>query len=153
MSKQIIALLLLGCAAGAVLRGQTTNTGSLAGTVTDSTGAVAPGATIRATNSATGLVREGQSAASGAYRIDLLPAGIYDVKISMANFAMIVSENVGVAVNQSTTMDGVLTPGRQTESMTVEAAGTPSIDLENSDVRLLVDQQMVADLPLNGRDS
>ena len=152
MSKQIIALLLLGCAAGAVFRGQTTNTGSLAGTVTDSTGAVAPGATIRATNSATGLVREGQSAASGTYRIDLLPAGIYDVKISMANFAMIVSENVGVAVNQSTTIDGVLTPGGQTESMTVEAAGTPSIDLENSDVRLLVDRQMVSDLPLNGRD-
>ena len=70
----------------------------------------------------------------------------------MVNFATSLVEGVSVTVNQETKMDTVLSPGSQTDSVTVEASLTPVVDVQSSDVRLLADKQMVAGLPLNGRD-
>src|SRR5437016_10140142 len=98
MNKRRIALLVQLAGVCAVINGQTTNTGSLSGTVTDQSGSIVQGAAIRVSNSANGLSRESKTGDSGIYRVDLLPAGIYTVKISMLKFTTAVSENVGVAV-------------------------------------------------------
>src|ERR1041385_9576692 len=60
---------------------QVNATGSLSGTVKDKNGAVVSGATVTATNKSTGLTRSATSGDDGNYRIDLLPAGRYDVKV------------------------------------------------------------------------
>lgn len=134
------------------LSAQTTSTGSLSGTVTDKTGAVVPGATVQITSKDTGAARETTTAGNGAYKFDLLPAGNYTVKISMAGFAAAQFENVGVAVAQTTTIDASLAPSSQAETVTVEATGAPIVDTERSDVSLPVTTRQVEDLPLNGRD-
>ena len=59
--------------------GQTSNTGAIGGTVTDSTGAVVPGTRVQATNRATNQVNTAVSQASGVYVIPLLPPGDYTV--------------------------------------------------------------------------
>ena len=89
--------------------------------------------------------------AATANRIDLLPAGSYTVKISMLNFATAVLDNAGVAVNQTTTIDSVLSPGSQTETVTVEA-NADLTQTESSKLGQIIDNRKVEDLPLNGRD-
>src|SRR4051812_32625153 len=123
MSRSIVATGLLLTAAGALAFGQTTNNGSLSGIVRDERGPPLPHASILAVNSANRFSREAKSGDTGTYRIDLLPAGAYTVRVSVLNFATSVSEKVEVAVNQTTHIDVVLTPGTQTENVTIEAAG------------------------------
>jgi hypothetical protein len=153
MHKQILVLLLLGLFAGSMmLDAQLTATGSLAGTVTDKTGAVVPNANVRITNRETGLTREMKTGGSGLYRFDLLPAASYQVQTTMPGFATANFENVGVFVGQTTTIDVSLSPSAQAETVTVESTGTPLVDTTRSDLSLPVSTQMVQDLPLNGRD-
>src|SRR3990172_8944323 len=59
---------------------------AIQGTVTESSGAVTPGATIAATNLETGLQRSGTSNSPGLYAIPNLPPGRYRVQVSMAGF-------------------------------------------------------------------
>src|SRR5215472_10018792 len=153
MHKQILVLLLLGLfASSMMLDAQLTATGSLAGTVTDKTGAVVPNANVRITNRETGLTREMKTGGSGLYRFDLLPAASYQVQTTMPGFATANFENVGVFVGQTTTIDVSLSPSAQAETVTVESTGTPLVDTTRSDLSLPVSTQMVQDLPLNGRD-
>jgi hypothetical protein len=95
-------------AAPAVVAAQTT--GSLAGTIRDSSGAVLPGVTVTVTGRA--LQRENASAVTdngGAYRIPLLPPGVYEVVAELSGFAPQRRSNVEVALNQTTTLEFQLT--------------------------------------------
>ena len=59
--------------------------GSVAGTVTDQTGAVVPGAAISIVNDNTGLSRSATAGSAGDYRLTDLPAGTYTLKIGRAH--------------------------------------------------------------------
>src|SRR5258708_16506770 len=131
---------------------QATASATLQGTVTDKSGAVVPGAEIKINSADTGLTRSTTTGSSGTYRFDLLPAGTYEVRISLKGFATAVFQNVGLGVSQTTTIDASLTPSQQTEVVTVESNGAPLVDVTKSDVSLPITTQMVQDLPLNGRD-
>src|SRR3954447_12498484 len=124
----------------AILSAQTTNMGSLMGKIADQSGSVVRGAVVRLSSQSTGLTRTVTTGEAGGYRIDLLPAGVYAVDFSMPNFTTVVIGNVGVAVNQTTSLDAVLTPAGQRSSVTVEASGAAVVDVQSSDVRLLVRQ-------------
>src|SRR5260370_39916004 len=65
---------------------QTSGTGAITGTITDSTGAVIPGASIEATNTGNGQQRTVTTGADGTYSIGLLPPGIYSLKITASGF-------------------------------------------------------------------
>ena len=80
-----LALAMLAFAAP-LLRAQTSNTGALTGTVTDPSGAVISGATVTATNLATGQARTVKTNASGSYQIALLPPGNYSVHFEAPGF-------------------------------------------------------------------
>lgn len=138
--------------AGLLAYAQVTATGSLAGTVTDKTGAVVPNVNVKITNTETGSTRETKTGDGGVYRFDLLPAGTYKVEANISGFATATFQNVGVAVGQTTTIDVSLSPSTQTQTITVESTGAPLLDTEKSDISLPVSTQMVQDLPLNGRD-
>jgi hypothetical protein len=152
MLKNIFSLLLLVCLACASLTAQVNSTGSLQGTVVDPTGAVVPNADVKISSSATGLARSMKTNGSGLYRFELMPAGTYEVKVTLAGFSTASFANVGVAVSQTTTIDVTLSPSSQATTVTVESTGTPLVDTDKTDVSLPITTQQIEDLPLNGRD-
>src|SRR5829696_7401012 len=86
-----LLLLLCLCAPAAA---QVTASASVEGTVKDIKEAVVPGASVTVTNASTGLARTAATGEEGAYRIDLLPAGLYDVKVSATGFGEVTSNKV-----------------------------------------------------------
>jgi hypothetical protein len=134
------------------LSAQATASATIQGTVSDKSGASLPNAEVKVTGKDTGLTRVTTSGESGDYRFDLLPAGRYEVRITAKGFATAVFENVTAAVAQTTTIDAVMNPSAQAETVTVEAAGAPLLDTLKTDVGLPVNTKMAQDLPLNGRD-
>ena len=72
-------------AAGSVARAQTIR-GTITGTVTDSTGAVVPGATVTVTHAATGIGTSAQTNREGLYTIPLLPPGSYQATVELSGF-------------------------------------------------------------------
>ncbi len=96
--------------------------GTLNGTVMDSTGAVIPGATVVATNVATGVEHTTTTTSAGAYTLPYLPAGTYTIRVSSPGFRTAVRENVILRVGQVMTVNITLELGAVTEEVTVSAA-------------------------------
>src|SRR5258707_13678664 len=130
---------------------QVTASSSLGGTIVDIKQAVILGATITATTKATGLSRTANTNDSGVYRIDVLPPGDYDVKVSAEGFGSIISQNVELLVGKSTTLDFSLAPGSATGQVNVTSEA-PLLDQLKTDVGMNITPREVQDLPLNGRD-
>lgn len=130
---------------------QATASSSLSGTVKDIKEAVIPGATVTAINVATGLTRTTTTNEEGAYRIELLPAGIYTVKVTAPGFAEAVAEKVELLVGKTNTLDLTLSPSARSETVTV-TSDVPLLDQQKTDLSLNITPNDVQDLPLNGRD-
>src|SRR5260221_9929325 len=90
---------------------QVTASASLSGTVVDKNQAAIKGASVTATNKATGQTRTATTNDNGEYKIDLLPAGSYDIKINATGFADTASENVEFLVGQTNTLNFTMNPG------------------------------------------
>src|SRR5579862_3879939 len=148
--KSFLLLAALLCAVS--LYAQVNATGTVEGTVTDKSGAVTPGADVKLSSRDSGLAREIKTNQAGQYRFELLPAGTYTVRVSLAGFATATFENVGAAVSQTTTLDVNLSPSSQSEVVVVESTGAPLVDTTRTDVSLPINAQQLEDLPLNGRD-
>ena len=134
------------------LYGQVNATGTIEGTVADKSGAVVPNADVRLLSRDTGFAREAKSNQAGQYRFELLAAGRYQVRVAVPGFATATFENVVVAVSQTTTVDVSLSPSAQAETITVESAGAPLVDMTKTDVSVPITPTQIEDLPLNGRD-
>ncbi len=125
--------------------------GSIRGKVVDPSGGMIAGAKITAKNSATGQVREAATGNDGAYVLAELAAGGYVVVAESAGFSP-VAQNVIVNVGSDTTADFDLTKvEKRVEQLTV-AATAPLVDDTRDVLGEVVDQKLVTDLPLNGRD-
>ena len=132
--------------------GQLNSSATLAGTVTDKSGALVAGAQIKISNKETGLERSTTTGSNGRYQFDLLPAGHYEVRITMTGFTTGVFQNVELTVSRTTTIDASLAPSQQNETITVESSGAALVDLQKTDVGVTVSPAEVQDLPTNGRD-
>src|SRR3984893_12991625 len=93
------------------LMAQTAGTGALTGTVTDSSGAVVPGATVTATSADTGQARTATTGADGAYTIGILPPGNYRVKFEAAGFKAVEISSATVTVTETAVLDRTLEVG------------------------------------------
>jgi hypothetical protein len=131
-------------------RGQTINA-ALTGTITDSTGAVVPGAAVRITNSATNVATEAVSHADGVYQAPSLPAGTYVVTISANGFKMARRNDVVLDVSQQARLDVALEVGAISESVDVTAQADV-VDSTTSSVGAVVDSSAMSNLPLNTRN-
>jgi len=98
------------------------NVATLNGTVLDSSGAVVPGATVVATNVATGVETRTTTTSAGAYTLPYLPAGTYSIRVSAPGFRTATQENVILRVGQTQTLNVTLEVGAVTEEVTVSAA-------------------------------
>jgi Carboxypeptidase regulatory-like domain/TonB-dependent Receptor Plug Domain len=126
-------------------------TGQINGIVKDTSGAVLPGVTIEATNAGTGAVRTAVSGADGGFTIPLLQPGEYNVKASLSGFRGAMREGVRVTVTETARVVFDLEVGQLTETVTVTAQAT-LVETANATRGIVVDEQKVVDLPLNGRN-
>lgn len=108
-------------------------TGSITGTVKDSSGAVVSGATIKATNDATGFSRSVTANAYGDYRVDYLPVGAYTVEVKAQGFKTSLQPAITLTLDQVQRVDVELTVGSQTQVVTVTAA-PPTVNTTSAEL-------------------
>jgi hypothetical protein len=123
------------------------NQGSLAGHVTDASGAVVAHAKVSARNIGTGIMFTGESSDLGEFRFPALSLGTYDVSVSMAGFKTATYTKVVVQLNSIAILDVKLQIGGTAESVTVDASA-PSLQTESSEIGGVITTKQVTDLPL-----
>src|ERR1035437_4191363 len=113
LSVPVLLLLVVGSFAGSA-HAQSTR-GELAGSVSDSTGTVISGASISATNEATGGKNETKSTSAGSYRFPDLPIGSYTVTVTGPGFGTTTNTGVQVQVNSTSSLNIPLKIGAVTD--------------------------------------
>ncbi|MGH9939216.1 MAG: TonB-dependent receptor domain-containing protein, partial [Blastocatellia bacterium] len=131
--------------------GQAVSVGAFEGTIADQNGAVIAGATITASNKATGAERTGVTDSGGYYRIAGLTPGVYRVKIEAKGFASQVNEDVTLNVGITLTINAALKPGGTAETVIVNAGDAPLIETSKTELAGVVNNREIENLPLNGR--
>ena len=125
--------------------------GAIRGVVRDPSGAAIVGANVAAKNGDTGLARTTTTVEDGGYVIPELPAGTYQVEAESKGFGKFTNSSVSVQVGLETPLDITLSVGARGESVTVIAVA-PILETSQDVLGGVVDQELVAELPLNGRD-
>jgi Carboxypeptidase regulatory-like domain/TonB dependent receptor/TonB-dependent Receptor Plug Domain len=143
----LVILLLLS---GSIARGQV-STGTIAGTVKDTSGAVAPGAAVTITNTATGIVTRSVTSGSGFYSVPDLQTGPYTVSIAAAGFSEEIVQDIQLNVGAEQEINFTLKVGSVSDKVIVTTT-PPNIDFVTSTTMPVVDERTIVALPLNGRD-
>ncbi len=138
------------CCATHVLAAQVA-TADVLGTVTDSSGAVIPGATIRLENTGTHQIRTFTSAADGAYSFSLLQPGSYVLAISSGGFKKFQSTTIALAGSDRLRIDAKLVAGGTDETVEVTTQAS-ALQTDSTNVGSTVTSSSIADLPLSGRN-
>ena len=133
------------------LHAQTASTGALTGTVTDSSGAVVPNATVTATSADTGQVRTATTGSDGSYKLNLLPPGNYRVKFEATGFKPVEIPAAKINVTETAVLDRSLDIGAQTQTITVEGS-VETIQTASSALGTVANARTVTELPLNTRN-
>ena len=120
------------------------------GSVTDSSGAMIPGATVTVTSTETNQQRSVITNSAGFYALPNLPPGRYRLQVSMAGFQTNVRENFELVVGQKLVLNTALQVGEITQQVTVTGEA-PLVNTSTAQVSGLVAEREVKDLPLNGR--
>jgi hypothetical protein len=126
-------------------------TGTIRGTVTDSTAAVVPGATVNLKGEDTGLARSTVTNASGNYSFTDLPVGSYQVSVELTGFKGEARSKIALNVADVRQVDFQLTTGNVSELITVEVPAVP-VQTVGGEVAGLITGEQVRELPLNGRN-
>ena len=129
---------------------QTTN-GIITGTITDSSGAIVPGAEITVTNEGTNQARTASTNAMGVYIVPQLRPGLYEITVVKQGFAKTDRKDVQLVVNQSITLDFALQVASTNQVIEVTGA-PPELNATNATLGAVVEHQETVDLPLNGRE-
>ena len=137
----LLALLSLPVAASAQ-----TVTGTLQGTVSDSKGAVVPGADVVVRNIDTGQERNLKTGSEGAYLASFLPLGRYTVSVSGPGFSKVAQENIEVTLNQTRVVNFTLNPSAVTEAVVVTADAAP-INTTNAEIKGSLNAQEILEKP------
>jgi len=130
---------------------QATASAALEGTITDESQAVVANAQITLTNKDTGAVRTAQSNSEGSYRFDLLPAGNYELKVTLTGFKTINVASTQLIVGQTSTLNFTLEPGSVSQTVTVTEE-VPLVDVTKTSVGMNITPEQIQNMPLNGRD-
>lgn len=124
------------------------SSGQIAGTVTDTTGALVQNSTVKVINKDTALERTVTSNDDGVFTIVLLPAGNYSVTAEASGFAAATIENVVVTVGGATDVKIVIGAGAVQEAVTVTSEG---VETTRPEADAVVNQTLIDNLPINGR--
>src|SRR5262245_3143546 len=141
----ISAFLFLALLAAGPLWAQSTAT--LQGTVTDTQGAVVPGASVTAINQATGVQRSATSDTAGSYQMAALPAGTYRVETRLSGFQPKIIKDVVLDVAQKVVLNVQLGLGSVSEEVAVTGEA-PAVESTTTSVGQVIDQRTVQEIPL-----
>ena len=137
----------LACALVVSLSNGQSNSGNIQGTVSDSTGAAVPKATVTVRNLDTGATVSTETTDAGLYSAPNLPPGRYAVTIEAPNFKKYVREGVTVPTGTTVTLDIQMQLGMVSENVTVSADAS-QLESATSDIGSTVQSSLVANLPL-----
>ncbi|PYX36628.1 MAG: hypothetical protein DMG81_15750, partial [Acidobacteria bacterium] len=125
--------------------------GRILGTVTDSTGAALPGATITITDTQRGTTRNLTADDSGAYVAPNLLPGVYKVRAEAKGFKTVERVNITIEVAQDAAVDVTLPPGSASETVVVTEE-VPLLNTTSSTLGGTLSNREINELPLNGRN-
>ncbi|MGB6689469.1 MAG: TonB-dependent receptor [Terracidiphilus sp.] len=126
--------------------------GSIFGTVTDSTGAAVPGATVNVTDEAKGTVVTAISNATGDYTVPHLIPDVYDLKVTAKGFKTFEAKGVPVEADAAPRIDPTLEIGGAETTVEVNADTQPELKTDRADVSTVFDQQQVSSLPIGDQN-
>ena len=129
---------------------QATATGTIQGTVTDTSGAVISGAQVVAKSKTTDTTRTTTTSSAGTYSFDMLPISTYTISITNTGFTSM-TETLEILIGQVATVNAELKPG--STSVVVEVTGeAPLVDEAKTSVSQTISTTEIEELPLLGRD-
>ena len=146
--RSVFVLVLLAVAFAAAPAPAQELYGSVVGVVKDAQGAFVPGATITITNKDTNLTRDTTTGAEGTYSMASVPAGRYDVKVSLQGFRESVRANVPVTIGQISRVDITLEVGTLSETVTV-ASEAQLLQTDKADIHTEIKSSELVAMPLN----
>ena len=144
-----VAGLLIACAAFPS-HGQTAGTGTITGTITDTSGAVIPNATVVITNTDTGAARTITTNSDGSYTATFLQPGHYEVVVGGGAFAKFDQKDIDLTVGRTLAINAAL-PAASVSSEVIVSAQAPVLDTQKTEVSQTISQQLISNLPVNGR--
>jgi len=128
---------------------QSSTTGGLTGTVSDSIGAAVPGATVTLVNHATNQTQTTTTDANGGYGFSLLPTGTYGVNFSAQGFKTSQFASVAVNVSEVPVLDAQLDAGESTQQTVCQCRVSQTA---TSSTGTLVDNKTITAVPLTTRN-
>ena len=147
--SQSLAFYLLVIVTAFEVFAQSASTGALTGTVTDPMGAVVPKATITLRNNGTGQVLTAVTDLEGLYRLSLLPAGQYELRVEMAGFAPYILREVMIQISEVRRIPVKLAVQGAIEVVDVES---PLLQTEGAALGRVIDGSTIVTLPLVNRN-
>ncbi|HJQ23075.1 MAG TPA: TonB-dependent receptor [Blastocatellia bacterium] len=143
-------LLFMLLASGSAALAQT-STGEVNGTITDSAGAAINGSTIKLINQATKIEARTSSNQNGYFIFVNVIPGSYVLKVEAQGFKLAQTAPFDLGVSQTLTENVALTVGEITQAVEV-TAGSEMVQSSSSELGTVIQERVVADLPLNGRN-
>ena len=125
--------------------------GSIQGTVTDSTGAVIPGASIHVVQQGTDAISDTKANSVGFYQVPDLFTGTYTVTISAPNMKT-EAQTIEVLVDQHAVVNPVMTPGAETQRVEVTADTVELTTTDSGTVTSTLENQRISQIPMNTRE-
>ncbi len=125
--------------------------GGISGTLTDAGGAIVPGATVVAEDTAKGTKLTTKTTNAGVYSFVSVAPGTYDVTVSRDGFQTALQKGIKVTVDQTNVVNVTLRPGEVTETVTVDESAS-LVDAGSSTVGQLISAQAIDRVPLISRN-
>lgn len=132
------------------LWGQGVASAQIQGLITDPSGAAIPKASVRITQTNTGLVRTTMSGSNGTYELPNLPVGPYRLEVQDSGFQAYVQTGIVLQVSNNVTINITLKVGEVSQHVQV-SANASMVQTNTTSLSQVVDQARMVDLPLNGR--
>ncbi|HEX5875474.1 MAG TPA: TonB-dependent receptor [Pyrinomonadaceae bacterium] len=153
MKRSVIAIALLLLLSAPAIMAQSGSTGSIAGTISDPTGAVVSGAAITIKNTATNQEFTTTSADNGTFNVPALISGFYSVTVAAPGFKTAVLQNVKVDVGTPSSVNVALEVGTPTETVQVVGVGGELIQTQNATVGTTITGRQIIEQPQASRDA
>jgi outer membrane receptor protein involved in Fe transport len=148
----LLGSIVLAVAASGTAVAQAVSGSQVSGIVRDTSGGVLPGAEVTITKTDTGLARTVFTSTDGAFVLPNLPVGPYRLRVTLSGFTTYVQDGIVLQVSTNPEINVTLALGEVTEQVTV-TANASMVETHSTGVGQVIDNQRVAELPLNGRQA
>ena len=142
----LLGTLAMLCVLAATGAAQTS--GEITGLVTDPSGAAVRGATVTATNGATGATRVATTNGEGLYSFPSLLPGVYQLRVEQSGFKTAQLADIKLDVQQTVRLDVAMEVGEIGETLTV-TPDSARLNTENATVGTVIENKIVTELPFH----